>query len=325
MIDFRYHVVSLVSVFLALAVGIVLGAGPLKEQIGNTLSDQVTSLAREKAGLRSDLDAADSAVAHRDQFITTITPAMAAEQLQGRSVVLVRLPGVDNASVDAMTGALRAAGASLSGEVDVHDTWTAGDPNVLNPLTAELQDSLPGGSSLTGTSDEVLAALLARAVVAPEPAAAASGRAAGQAVLDGLKRADLIGTKGDLSTRATEAILLAPPVEVASGGTPSSPTDAVRRATTASLDIADALDTGSAGSVVVGPASAAGDGGLISAVRDDDNVSQRVSTVDTGDTSMGPLTAVLALREQLRGASGSYGFADGAKQPLPTLVQAGQS
>ena len=54
-------------------------------------------------------------------------------------------------------------------------------------------------------------------------------------------------------------------------------------------------------------------------------MSQRVSTVDTGGTSMGPLTSVLALREQLHGSSGSYGFADGAKAPLPTLDQAGSS
>ena len=42
MIDFRYHVVSLISVFLALAVGIALGAGPLKETIGDTLTGQGT-------------------------------------------------------------------------------------------------------------------------------------------------------------------------------------------------------------------------------------------------------------------------------------------
>ena len=38
MIDFRYHLVSLVSVFLALAVGIVLGAGPLKDPISDGLT-----------------------------------------------------------------------------------------------------------------------------------------------------------------------------------------------------------------------------------------------------------------------------------------------
>jgi hypothetical protein len=40
MIDFRYHLVSLVSVFIALAVGIVLGAGPLKDPISEGLSQR---------------------------------------------------------------------------------------------------------------------------------------------------------------------------------------------------------------------------------------------------------------------------------------------
>ena len=35
-IDFRYHLVSIVAVFLALAVGIVLGAGPLNESISDS-------------------------------------------------------------------------------------------------------------------------------------------------------------------------------------------------------------------------------------------------------------------------------------------------
>ncbi len=42
MIDFRYHLVSIVSIFLALAVGIVLGAGPLQDQVGNTLTSEIT-------------------------------------------------------------------------------------------------------------------------------------------------------------------------------------------------------------------------------------------------------------------------------------------
>jgi hypothetical protein len=46
-IDFRYHLVSLVSVFLALAVGIVLGAGPLRENLGDQLTKQVDALRKE--------------------------------------------------------------------------------------------------------------------------------------------------------------------------------------------------------------------------------------------------------------------------------------
>ena len=44
MIDFRYHLVSIASVFLALAVGIVLGAGPLKGTLGDTLASEVAQL-----------------------------------------------------------------------------------------------------------------------------------------------------------------------------------------------------------------------------------------------------------------------------------------
>ena len=40
MISFRYHIVSIVSVFLALAVGIALGGGPLKGEVDDTLVDQ---------------------------------------------------------------------------------------------------------------------------------------------------------------------------------------------------------------------------------------------------------------------------------------------
>ena len=53
MIDFRYHLVSLISVFLALAVGIVLGAGPLKEAIGDTLTGEVDKLRARAADLRA--------------------------------------------------------------------------------------------------------------------------------------------------------------------------------------------------------------------------------------------------------------------------------
>ena len=70
MIDFRYHLVSIVSIFMALAVGIVLGAGPLKEDIGNTLTSEVKNLRADKAALRGELDAAEKGTKARDEFTT---------------------------------------------------------------------------------------------------------------------------------------------------------------------------------------------------------------------------------------------------------------
>jgi len=45
-IDFRYHLVSIAAVFLALAVGIVLGSGPLKDDISGFLEDRTAQLAK---------------------------------------------------------------------------------------------------------------------------------------------------------------------------------------------------------------------------------------------------------------------------------------
>ena len=58
MINFRYHLVSLIGVFLALAVGVVLGAGPLQNAINNVGADQVTGASA--AELEEELAAASS-------------------------------------------------------------------------------------------------------------------------------------------------------------------------------------------------------------------------------------------------------------------------
>lgn len=56
MIDFRYHLVSLIAVFMALAVGVVLGAGPLQGTLGSALSDQVTQLRADRNNLSRNLE-----------------------------------------------------------------------------------------------------------------------------------------------------------------------------------------------------------------------------------------------------------------------------
>lgn len=89
MLDFRYHALSLVAVFLALGIGIVLGA---------TLGDQVVSQANRdvRSSLRGDLikarnDARDAnaKVAERDRFDTAAFPYVASDKLRGSRVAIV--------------------------------------------------------------------------------------------------------------------------------------------------------------------------------------------------------------------------------------------
>jgi hypothetical protein len=316
MIDFRYHLVSLISVFLALAVGIVLGAGPLKESIGTTLTKEVDDLRQQKTDLKGQLATSETASTHRDAFITSVTPSLVSGQLTGRSVAIVTLPGVDSDAVDPLVNAITAAGGTVTGRVGISSGWV--DPNqeaarvkVLGTLATELPNE-----HTTGETDDRLAGLLSDALVGNGglggiPASSAT-------VLKSLRSANLISIKGDVASLAGAALVLAPAnADLNDQGVTPTGSSAPE---SAYITLATDLDTVGGGAVVTGPASAASGGGVVAAIRDNDTASKNISTVDSGSTPMGVITAVLALREQLAGGVGAYGFVgDGTKQ-LPALV-----
>ena len=55
MITFRYHIVSLVSVFLALAIGIALGGGPLKGEVDNSLVKELAARKKVQKEQRQEI------------------------------------------------------------------------------------------------------------------------------------------------------------------------------------------------------------------------------------------------------------------------------
>jgi Copper transport outer membrane protein, MctB len=317
MIDFRYHVVSLVSVFLALAVGIVLGAGPLKDPARNFLVSQLT---QENNSLKADRTAALAQVQRRDDFLDAVSPALTAEQLGGRTVVLVLMPGADTSGLGTLTAALKSAGATVTGRITIKGAWS--DPaqrTFRDQLATQLQAALPAGTAVSSGSDQVLSALLARASVTAELVSAGSADSQGKTILEALKDGNLIGVGGSLVGRATQALLVAAPVQ---GDVPTTPSPSGSGGLDSQVVLAEALDAGSTGAVAEGPPSAAGQGGLLAAIRGDDAAAAKVSTVDTGGTPMGDIATVLALRQQLKGEAGKYGFGSGADSPLPPLPKA---
>ena len=86
MIDFRYHLVSLISVFLALAVGIVLGAGPLRENLGDQLAGQVEQLRTEQEQLRSDAESLSTKHDQLATFVADLGPELVEGTLEGKQI-----------------------------------------------------------------------------------------------------------------------------------------------------------------------------------------------------------------------------------------------
>ena len=117
MIDFRYHLVSIVAVFLALAIGIVVGSTAIKGSVLTGLD----------LASKHELQVNRSLYAHNNQLKNEINAdekfAQAAEGslvrglLVGEHVVLVLAPGADSPTVDGVTTALQKSGAVVSGQV----------------------------------------------------------------------------------------------------------------------------------------------------------------------------------------------------------------
>lgn len=319
MIDFRYHVVSLVSVFMALAIGVVLGAGPLKEAIGDTLSSQVEQLRSDTADLTQAVANRETQIADRDAFIDGVTAPLVAGQLEGSSVVLITLPGADADAADALAEELGTAGATLTGRVALQPAWT--DPerqSLRDQLAGQLVQYVDPRPQAGGDPAGELAAVLARAVVTDDVAAAGLGDQEAATVLEGLRAGELITVDGDPAQLASLAVVLTgAPGDSAGAGDP----DWRQAAAPAHLALATRLDAVSAGSVVVGPVSSAADSdGLLTQLRGDGDARSLLSTVDAVDTPMGRATTVFALREQLGGGAGQYGVAENAVALLPEIA-----
>ena len=289
MISLRYHVVSIGAVFLALALGVVLGASGVSDRLLSAVSterDDLGGRVQTLTGERDDLAAAGRA---SDEFARRVGPAAVRGTLDDQSVTLVTA-GADPAARDGVVALIGQAGATVAGEVQL--TEAVGDPargDQLRELTAGL---LPTGSQLPAASDtgSLLGGLLGGALLeGGDPAA----------VLTGLAAAGFV-RPGDVPAPASLVLVL-------TGGALTGIDAADGAAVVARLSAE--LDRRGAGAVLAGSAGSADVTGPVGVARADSTVAAALSTVDDVQSGQGQVSTVLALREQLDGRAGRYGSA----------------
>jgi hypothetical protein len=311
-IDFRYHLVSIVSIFLALAVGIVLGAGPLKGDIGTRLTEQTTALRAEKTQLRGELDAAKREASARDTFTTAVAPAVMKDRLIGKTVALVVVPGVEADLVKDVTTSLVAAGAKVGSTVTLTDAWADPTKATARNTVAVPLATLLKVPAVTGP-DQLAPTVLTRAILAETGHPPGPLTAPASAALAGLKAGDLISLSPDQVVSSSGVVILDGPVKAA-----VPPENDGRMASY--LQLVRLLDAGGGGAVV-GAKSNTVDGtrsaDLVAAVRKDSDAVKTISTVDDVDLAMGQGTLVMALAQQYTGSAGQYGLAADAKAIVP--------
>lgn len=310
MIDFRYHLVSLISVFLALAVGIALGAGPLKETIGDQLTGQVEQLRQEKDDLRAQLDATTAQGNAYQSYLDA-----ASEDLVGgllpRDVAVVALPGAGQQTVEAIEARLEQSGATIGARVDVTARWTdEADLQARETLVAELGPSLDPAPAADASVEQVLGTILAQALGAEDPADPAALGPNAAALLEGLAGAGLVTVDQAPGVPVDAVVVVAPAV-----ADPRTATPGAESTTAASLALVSALDEPVDGLVVAGPAADSAE--LVSLIRADGDLGVRVATVDTVVDVTGQLSVPRALATAIAGTVGHYGFASSAQAIVP--------
>ena len=311
MISFRYHIVSIVSVFLALAVGVALGGGPLKGEVDNTLVEQVEADRKAKADLRAQISALGAANEFSDEFASSVSPKLIGGALSGRAVTLLVLPGAPEATVTSLSDLVVAAGGTVGATIRAGEGLVDVEKRQLvDELGSQLLDGVPDVAvgEEAGTYER-LGAVLARAVGTDEDGGAPVDDAA-NSILSGLSTADLLSPAGDLTRRGSLVL-------VVSGEGSDDPDE--REATSAVVTaLAGSLDEATDGVVLAGPIDSARTGGVVAAVRAEVAMAQRVSSVDTLDRVAGHVVAVMALAQQAAGGVGHYGSVDAADGVMPT-------
>ncbi|HEU5027298.1 MAG TPA: copper transporter [Spirillospora sp.] len=309
MIDFRYHLVSIVAIFLALALGIVLGSTTLSNSVGDTLRKQASSAAKSAQEARVAQRRLQTQVKGEEQFGQVLSPQIVADRLKGQSVVMIETPGAGNDSIDQVSELAKDAGAAVTGRVTIQKKLLDDDQqSTLDELATQLKSDgveFPSGAS----SYDKAGAVLANALLTRDPTKTGREDAAGGAVLSGFKQAGYITTSGKPGQHATLAVMVAPANPYAYDGGDQD--------NKALISLAAALDGAGRGTVVGGPVTSAQEGGLIAALRDSDT-GDSVSAVDMVDTSSGQVVTILALQNELNGKSGQYGTGAGASGYLPS-------
>lgn len=332
MIDFRYHLVSLISVFLALAVGIALGAGPLEGTIGDTLTGQVEQLRVERDEMRAQLDLAATELDRSESAFEAIAPSVLDGVLADRRVAVIEVSDVVPEVMEEVVARIGQAGGSVTATVQVTDAWT--DPtqqSFRQQIAGTLVEYLSPVPPDDAGTDLELAEALVQALTSADPGDPDALAEPADFILEVLREAELVQIEDTISLAADAVVVLAGPtvgvVEVREAvaaqqtAPPEEVAEELARTETmieAALRIATTAQARSVGAVVA--AGALGDPSLVQRIRQDDATVSHISTVDGVQTVTGQVAVPLALSARIAGTIGHFGTEAGATASMPPRV-----
>ena len=302
MIDFRYHLVSIIAVFLALALGIAVGAVALQPKVANTLSKEAQAAVKRNSALFAQNNQLKRQITADQAFAQAAEGSLVKNLLTDQRVVLVTAPGADTGTVTGIKSALTQAGATVTGIVNLAPQFFETDATTETSLTATATQFAPPGVGTTNNAGAQIAGQQAAAKViaaAVMDKLGASSSAAGQTnrILTGfgdgnfLQVSNTSGGASNLSGQATLAVVVTPATTPPSAGSLSPENLAL-------VYLTHYLQQAGNAAVLAGSLQGSGTGSAIDAVTSG-GAGVAVTTVDNADSVSGQIVVAQALRSML--------------------------
>src|SRR5436305_1331251 len=143
MIKFRFHLVSLIAVFLALGLGILVGSTVVDQVIVDRLDTEIKNVRHDSNAANAQNSQLKDQLAQSNDFLKRSAAFLVQDRLQDVPVAIVADKGVDAGSARALLAMLRDAGAITPGILWLDDAWKLGSTKDL--------DALHGATNTAGT------------------------------------------------------------------------------------------------------------------------------------------------------------------------------
>jgi hypothetical protein len=160
MINFRFHLVSLVAVFLALTVGIVMGATVIDRAIVDGLNDRITAVSNRADERKRESEALAADVGRLNDFVGQAEPYIVEGRLTDVPVVVMATRGINGDVVNEQVDLLRQAGATVPAVLWFEDLWALDDDTKADALGEILGESTREPTALREAAWRALAARL---------------------------------------------------------------------------------------------------------------------------------------------------------------------
>lgn len=293
----RRYLYVILAICIAFAAGVALAGGPLR---GDEEVDRTGELTASNTELSDEVAALRQARVFDESMGQATGSRLLVDQLEGRTVSLVVLPGVADETVDGVSGAVQDAGGTLVVTARVAPTYV--DPAQKTYVNSVADNSTDGPEDIPGAEQgetyERIGALVARAYVGSGDDTVFDDVAA--KIDSELQGAELLRVEGAIIRRGQLVVVL----DAGDHGVD----DQTSAMNLIKFELVEAVAARADAVLVAAPPSSSARGGLLDSLSaPDGSAGEAFSTINVIDSGAGQTAAVYALAAAAAEKHGRYG------------------